>query len=242
MTPALANNRYLQEDTFDAAMLRVDEGRYLREIVPDVPVLTESGTENLSAIMASQPTILALTYYSCGHACPVTMQNLSRVLPAVDIADFRVVVLSFDSNDNLHTLRHARSGLGQVPDNWTFGLLSDEDSATLTASIGFNFFFSERDQIFVHPAVLVFLSPRGEVMRYLYGTDLRAQDIELALVESRNRAPRLNELVDMVKLACFQFDASRSRYALHPAVVFGGLGFGILGLTGLAALAYRPPS
>lgn len=238
--PAAGNNRLALQDEFDPALLRIAEEQHLGRVVPDVAIVTESGTERLIASMHEQPTILVLAYYTCGHTCPVTVQSLARVLPIADAPKHRVLVLSFDANDDLDTLRHVKSTLEQIPANWTFGLLPDQDITRLTESVGFRFFFSERDQIFIHPAALVFLSPRGEVMRYLYGSEPAVRDIELALIESRDRAPRLNELVDMVRLTCFQFDASRSRYVLHPAVIFGSLGIGILGFTGLLALAYRP--
>ncbi len=63
--------------------------------------------------------------------------------------------------------------------------------------------------------------------------------MELALIESRNRSPALNEIIDMVRLTCFQYDASKSRYVLHPTIIFGGAGFGLLGFVGLVAFAYK---
>jgi protein SCO1/2 len=237
---AWSNTRQLQHDTFDEALLRVDEAVYLGETIPDVAVVTESGTTKLSEIIAARPSILVLAYYTCGHACPMTIQNLARALSDVRSPSHQIIVLSFDAGDTLETMHHAKSTLVQVPPNWTFGLLEEQDVLHLTGALGYKFFFSERDQIFVHPTVLVFLSPDGEVMRYLYGTEPRAKDIELALIESRNRAPRLNEFVDMVKLTCFQFDADRSRYVLHPAVIIGSVGIGILGVTGLVSLTYKP--
>lgn len=238
--PASANSRLELDDEFDPSLLRVKEHLYLGSNVPDVIVETETGSESLSTLSAGQPTILVLAYFTCGHACPLTIRNLARVLPGEGMPAHRVLVLSFDDKDNLQTLQHAKSGLGPEPRDWTFGLLSKESSAQLTESVGFNFFFSERDQVFVHPSVMIFLSPDGEVMRYLYGTSASARDIELALIESGNRVPRLNEFVDLVKLTCFQFDANRSRYVLHPAVIFGSMGMGILAITGLVTLAYKP--
>ncbi len=240
--PVLANNRPVERDGFDANLLRVAEGFYLGELVPDVAIVTQHGEQQLSALIAGQPTILLLAYFTCGHTCPMTIQNLSRALRNVSTSGYSVVVLSFDANDNLETLRHVKSTLGDVPPNWTFGLLSPDASRRLTESVGFKFFFSERDQIFVHPTVTVFLSPEGKVMRYLYGIEPRAEDIELALTESKDRAPRLNEVVDMLKLTCFHYDASRSRYVLHPAVVFGAAGLGLLGTTGLLSFAYKTKS
>ncbi len=240
--PAFANRALEVDGDFDTGLLQVDEARFLGQKVPDVTVVTESGTTRLSELIAGQPTILLLAYYSCGHTCPVTIWNLAQMDIDTSATDYRVVVLSFDANDTVATMRGAISTLEQLPANWSFGLLPEEESARLTESVGFNFFFSERDQVFVHPAALIFLSPEGEVMRYLYGADPRDQDVELALIESRNRAPHLNEIIEMVKLTCFQFDASRSRYVLHPTILFGGAGFGVLGLVGFVTLASRKDS
>lgn len=237
---AYGNTRQLQQDEFDTGLLRVEEALYLGRTVPDVAVLTEQGAHKLSALIAAEPAILLFAYYGCGHACPLTIRNLAAALSGVGSSAYRVVVLSFDANDTVETMRRASAALGAEPAGWTFGLLSEEDISRLTRSVGFRFLYSERDRIFVHPSVLVFLSPAGEVMRYLYGSEPRARDLELSLIASRNRAPRLNEFVDMIKLTCFQFDAERSRYVLHPAVVLGGLGLGLLGVTGLIAFTYKP--
>ena len=238
--PAAAHyHRPALQDAFDPALLRIDETRYLGQPVPDVEVMTESGPARLHSLIAERPTILLLAYYTCDGACLTTIQNLARVLRAVDGPEHRVVVASFDANDSLENLRHVKSTLDRVPDSWTFGLLPREESARLTQSVGFTFFFSERDRAFIHPSVLVFLSPKADVMRYLYGTEPRAQDIELALIETRDRVQGFNDLVDAVKLTCYRYDPARSRYVLHPTLIFGGIGLGVLGMTGLFAFSCK---
>jgi protein SCO1/2 len=231
-------NRPAPQDAFDPGLLRIEEGRYLGQVVPDVAVRTESGTARLHSLVAAEPTILLFAYYTCHGPCPTTIRSLWQARRAPEDTGHRVLVLSFDRSDTLENLRRVKSELGPVPASWTFGILPPDEIERLTRSVGFTFFFSERDRSFLHPTVLVFLSPRGEVMRYLYGTELRARDLELALIESRNRVPRLNELVDMVKLTCYRFDPARSRYVLHPAFLFGGIGLGVLGATGLIAFSY----
>ena len=223
---------------FDAALLQIEEGRYLGARVPNVQVVTALGSKPLLTLVAQQPTILLFVYFSCGHACPVTMANLANTLRKIE-RPHRVVVLSFDVRDNLDTVETARTRLPAGSSEWTFGILAPADIKKLTKAVGFRFFFSESDQMFVHPKAQVFLSPAGEVMRYLYGTNPRVQDIELALLESRNRTPRLNEFVDIVKLICFQFDKSRGRYVVHPTLIFGSVGIGVLGITGLVAFRYK---
>jgi protein SCO1/2 len=238
--PAAAHsNRPALQDDFDPALLRIDEGRYLGQPVPDVEVMTEAGPARLHSLIAARPTILLLAYFTCDGVCRTAIQDLARVLGAVRGLQYRVIVASFDANDTLENLRGVKSTLGRLPDSWTFGLLPREERARLTQSVGFKFFFSERDRAFIHPSVLVFLSPKAEVMRYFQGAQPRAQDIELALVEARNRVQGLGDLVDMVKLTCYRFEPGRSRYAVHPTLIFGGIGLGVLGMTGLLAFSYK---
>lgn len=231
-----------KDDRIDTNILRVDEADRLGAIVPDIEVLTESGSRTLYDLLDAQPTILVLSYYSCGHTCPLTIRNLAKITQDQLEVAHRVLVLSFDASETLENMRGVRTALGEQKPNWEFGLLSEESSRRLTEAVGFKFFYSQRDQLYVHPAVLVFLSPEGQVMRYLYGAERRAEDISLALLESKQGIANINELVDMLKLTCLQFDSSRSRYVVHPTVIFGGAGFGVLGLVGLATLASRKTS
>jgi protein SCO1/2 len=229
-------------DTFDPALLRIEEGRHLGQTVPDVRVQTETGGASLREIIAGQPAILVLAYYSCHGPCPTTIRNLSRTLRAVEASGHRVIVLSFDANDDLDSLRHVKSDLGDIPSSWTFGLMAKEDAQRLTQSVGFKYFFSEKDQAYIHPSVLVFLSPEGEVMRYLYGVEPRAGDVEIALLESGKRVQHLNDLVNMARLICSRYDPTRSRYVVHPTLIFGAAGLGLLGITGLLAFTYKRDS
>ncbi len=237
--PALGFRTIGTDSQLDTNVLRIDEGSHLGSIVPDVEITTASGSTTLFEVIGNEPVVLLLAYYTCGHTCPISIQALADLELDAATNSYQVLVLSFDHNDNQMTMGHVMKNLGEVPENWTFGLLSEEASQTITSSVGFRFFFSEPDQTFVHPAATVFLSPKGEITRYLYGTDLDPADVELALIESRDRKPRLNEIVEMLKLTCFHFDRSKSRYVIHPAIWFGGAGFGVLGLVGIAALAYR---
>ena len=225
---------------FDTHLLEVNEVDFIGKTVPDVNVVTQAGSTILSTLVDNKPSLLLLSYYTCGHVCPTTIANLHQIAAhqQIDLPDdeFNVIVLSFDEKDNLMTMAHVQSSLDTIPANWTFGLLKNGESERLTQAVGFNFFFSEKDQMFIHPAALIFLSPEGEVMRYLFTTEPDGGDVALALIESRNRAPRINEIIDMVKLTCFQFDRSRSRYSLHPTILFGATGLGLLGLVALIVL------
>ncbi len=73
--PSAAHNRPLEQDELDPALLRVEEGLYLNQKVPDVAIVTRSGTRRLSELIAEQPTILALAYYNHWVPAPLALPN-----------------------------------------------------------------------------------------------------------------------------------------------------------------------
>lgn len=225
--------------TIDPTLTRIDEARHLGTRVPEVTLLTEEGPRPLIEPQTDEPVLLLLGYFGCRGVCPATLQLLARTIGGLR-SPHRVVVLSFDTRDTLETLRAARAGVGAAARGWTFGLLPAQDAARLTEAIGYRYVFVERDRVFVHPNVLVFLSPDGRVVRYLGGAQFERGDVELALAEARAGTPRAGGLIEALKLACYAFDPSRSRYVLHPVILFGGAGLGMLAVAGLATAAFRP--
>ena len=239
-TPALGFRQAQDAGHFDANQLRVDEARHLGKTVADVAITTGSGTGSLRDLADGKPLILALVYYGCGHACPVTLHHLAS-LEFENPGEIQVMAASFDPADTVESMAAIQESLGKAAADWVFGLLDADAAIELTTSVGFRYFYSEQDQMFVHPAVLVFVSPQGRITRYLYGTP-ESRDVNLALLESKEGVPRVGDVLDMFKLSCFQFDQAQSRYVLHPTLIFGGAGFGVLGLVGIAAFASRKHS
>jgi protein SCO1/2 len=78
-------------------------------------------------------------------------------------------VLSFDKEDTLKDLQEFKKKLGISPSSrWTFGIMKEEDIKKLSQSLGYRFFYSRQDRVFVHPNVVIFIDPEGNVLRYLY--------------------------------------------------------------------------
>lgn len=223
----------------DPGMLRIDEAQHLSSPIPDVSLHTDAGGQSLRAALAGAPAILVLGYFGCRGVCPTTLRMLAESLRDVR-RPHRVFVLSFDSRDTPETLAAARAQLEPVPAGWTFALLTAEDAARLTAALGYRYYFLERERVFAHPNVLVFVSGDGRVTRYLYGPQPQRRDVELALAESADGIARASDVAAALALACFTFDPKRSRYVLHPLLAFGGAGLGVLAIAGVAAFAWRP--
>ncbi|MDQ7037827.1 MAG: SCO family protein [Aquificota bacterium] len=228
-----------KKDFFDPSILKIDESKYLGSFVADVEVFLEDGTRTrVYDLIGDKPAILLLSYYTCEGSCPLRIDSLNRLIKSSSLKDrdFRVLVLSFDREDTLDDLRKFVSAHGPFTDHWVFGLLRGEDIDTLTRSVGFKFFYSERDKTFVHPNAYIFISPEGRITRYLFGVNPEEKDVRIALTEASSGKVSLNSLVDLALLVCYTYDPSRSTFVISPTVIFGGIGFALFGGVALFAL------
>ena len=228
-----------RKDFFDPSTLKIDEGKYLGNFAANVEILLEDGTKRkLYELLKGKPNILLLSYYTCEGSCPLRIDNLNRLIKETSLKerDFRVLVLSFDERDTLETLRRFKESHGPFTKHWVFGIIPKESIRTLTESVGFKFFYSERDKTFVHTNVYIFLSPEGRITRYLFGIAPKERDVRIALTETMSGKVTLGSIVDLALLVCYTYDPSRSTFVINPAVLFGGLGFALFGGVILVAL------
>ncbi len=222
-----------REDYFDPSIMKIDESKYLGNFVPDVSVILENGKKvKLYELFRNKPTILLLSYYTCEGSCPLRIDNLNKLIKeeeSLKERNFNVIVLSFDKKDSLETLKKFKEIHGPFTEHWIFGLLPEEEIEVLTQGVGFKFFFSERDKMFVHPNVYIFVAPDGRITRYLYGVVPKERDIRIALAEAEGGKITMNSIIDMALLVCYTYDPSRSTFVINPTIIFGGIGFAALG-------------
>lgn len=244
-----------KRSSIDPAIMQIDESKHLGQpMAPATAFTDERGQPFAMGDVLGKPVILVLSYYGCDGTCPTVNLNLSAALDQVKRfqigRDFRVLTVSFDRNDTPQTaaafLAKARPPKADAaPEGWRFAVLrTPEPEATtrFAGSVGFNFFWSRVDKTFLHPNVLVFLTPEGRVARYIYGTRMDARNIELALIDADwGRISESGSAVfDMITGACFSYNYSEGRYQPNYAL-FAGIGallFG-LGAMSLGFLAYR---
>ncbi len=222
----------------DVSVVKIQEDLFIGKQIADVRVKTLKGDVDLMDFIKGKPTALLFAYYTCDSVCPITAEHLYKASQNLS-NEYRYVVLSFDEKDNLESMKQfmlKNFGTTQMPNNWLVGILSKEDIRRITQSVGYKFYFIDRDKIFIHPNVTIFLSPDGKVMRYLYGAFLRDKDISLAFTDAQREKPSINNIVDLAILACYRYDHARSRYVIDPTLIFAGIG--ILGVVGTFTLAY----
>ena len=241
----------LPESTSDPALLQIDELKHLgTPLAGDLALIDQEGRPFTLGELRGRPAILLLSYYGCDGTCSTFNRSLAHALEDVARfrigADYQVLTVSFDKADTAQTTRDfvAKAGIPlPLQAGWRHAVLRDAgtDIARLTGSLGFNFFWSRADQTFVHPNVMVFLTPDGRVARYLYGHRLNPGDIEKALIEADwNRITNSANVIDILTGVCYSYGYADGRYHFNTSLL-AGLGSMLFGLSliGLGAFVYR---
>ena len=243
ITPQAASAEYgvIPESAIDPSVVKIDEEKYLgTRLSGDYILIDESGKEFQLRDITGRPVILLLSYFSCNGLCPAANQRLKDALSALNRLkigeDFRVLTLSFDKKDDAQSIRmfSEMAGLkGWSNKGWKAAIMKNgEDIERLTRDVGFKFFWSSRDQMFLHPHDFIFLSPEGRVVRYLYGTPPKTRDVELALTEAAEGKVAGSGIVDFVNMACYSFNFKEGRYTLNIPI-FIGIGSLLLGISSI---------
>jgi len=237
------------ESEVDPSLFRIDEVRYLGA-KPD-PALTfrdQNGVLFTFEEMTRKPLILVLSYFGCDGTCSLVNSDLVEQLKGVQrlVAgeDFQILTVSFDPKDTKETLAAFLKKF-DIPEPlraaWRFGLPAGGDEARrLAGTIGFKYFWSPRDQVFLHPGIFGFFSSDGRIVRYLYAMNTNALDVELALISAKLNQIKPGEIMEIALSLCYSYNYAEGRYTLNYAffVGFGSLVFGVLALV-VSILAYR---
>ncbi|MFQ5354342.1 MAG: SCO family protein [Thermodesulfobacteriota bacterium] len=231
------------ESEVDPELTKIDEDKYLgAPVATDYRLINEEGKGFiLEDMLKGKPLILLLSYYRCDGVCPTVNRDFRAIVNKMKkkrlAEDFHVLSLSFDKDDNLDRLRMFNKKLDfpeSMNEGWTTALFENqEDIKRLTESVGYRFFWSPRDKLFLHPNVFIFLSPDGRVVRYLYGANIGKQDVELAINEAafgKSGRSKSEDLKDLVLLACYSYNYKEGKYSINYPL-FIAVGSLLLGVT-----------
>lgn len=238
-----------QNSQVDPTILKIDEEKYLgTKLDRDYLLVNADGTEFALGDMLGKPLILALSYYRCDGACPTLNRNLNRTLEGVGRwklgQDYRVLTVSFDRHDNPESLGMFKQHAGfkdGLPAGWRMTTFKNpEDIQRLTGSLGYKFFWSPRDAVFLHPSVYIMLSPEGRVTRFLYGANIDSRDMELSITKAFGSEISPANVINFVIGACYSYNYKDGKYTVNIPlfVATGALVFG-LSLLGIGILIMK---
>jgi protein SCO1/2 len=189
-----------------------------------------------------RPVILTLNYSNCPMLCSLQLTGLFDGLKEVELnmgSDFQMITLSIDpletkarakQTKNKYLRQYERANAGPA---YHCLVGSEANIRALADSVGFRYKYDEEGKQYVHAAATIFLTPDGRVSRYLYDVKYDPQTVRLALVESSEG--KIGTTVDQVLLYCFQYDATKGKYA-PTAFILMQIGAGLVVLVLGAAL------
>jgi protein SCO1/2 len=240
MSPELAQAAYgnvTEESQIDPEIFRIQEKDFLGgKVAGDYMFLDAAGNSFKLADLPAKPLILVLSYFTCDGACSVINRTLANTLQGMDRwklgRDYNVLTVSFDRHDTPSTMREFQKKMGfeQLPQGWRMATMRNkEDIVRLANSIGFKFFWSPRDRIFLHPSVYTVLSPTGQITRYLYAGKVDADDVELSITKAMGGEISPVNIIDFVVAACHSYNYKDGKYKLNIPlfVALGGLVAGV---------------
>jgi len=196
----------------------------LGQMVPlDLTFLDEKSNKvTLGKMMDGKPTIITLNYFRCAGICTPQLDDLSRTLSKLDLAentDYKVLTISFAEDEtpalaaakrknHLHAIQR-----DYVQDAWHFLIGENNSSAVLASKVGFVYektVSSTGVVDYLHPAALIILSPEGKITRYLNGIEQLPFDVKMALVEASEG--RVGPTIAKTLLYCFAYDPVGKKY------------------------------
>ncbi|MCA8981003.1 MAG: SCO family protein [Planctomycetes bacterium] len=194
-------------------------------------------------VVGGLPTILTFNYSDCPMLCSMQLNGLVDSMTESGLKlgeEFRVVTIGLDPFESTTRAAETRAryvqelGVSLEDADWHF-LLGAEDQVRAAAdAAGFGYKRVEDTGEYVHAAVQIVLTPGGRISRYLYGVDVPARDLRMALVEAS--AGRIGTTVDAILLFCFHYDPGTGGYTFAWTSLRIG---GVLTLLALGAGIYR---
>lgn len=186
----------------------------------------QTGAALTLASLLDRPTILVFEYFDCKDGCGLLLSNLAEAVSRLDEAPgdgYRLITVSFDPADTPALATEKRSlalsilGRPVVGNGWPF-LIGDSDAVHAIAdAVGFH--YQRSGDGYAHPLGLVFLSPQGEVMRYIRGERFLPADLKLSLMEASTGT--LGPTISRIARFCFRVDPAGRRLTFNALKVTG---------------------
>lgn len=178
------------------------------------------------------PVILTFNYSSCPTLCQVQLSGLVDGLKGLGWTpgkEFRIVTIGLDPLELPSRAHQSRNkfvndyGRKEAAAGWHFLVGNGQKAANIrkaAESVGYPYRRVEDRNEYVHPGVVVVLTPDGRIARYLYGkggVEFPSGHIKLALIEAADGkigSPTDRALLNELVLWCFHYDPAGKGYTL----------------------------
>ncbi len=191
-----------------------EEKKHLGRNVPDIDIVKADGSRiNLYSLLKGKPLLLTPIYTKCPSICGLISNGTKEAVTELGALgkDFNMVSFSFDSTDTPADLRYYQQRWKMDGENWQTVTSDEQSIQKLLTSIGYEY---DRDTVlkqFNHPALLVVVTPKGRISRFIYGVNPSRRDIKLAVMAAMAEQTRPG-LFKGFYLRCFGYDPQTRSY------------------------------
>ncbi len=202
----------------------------------DLTLVDETGHKVTLRSLIDRPTILTLNYFTCTGICSPQLNGVADMLSQIALQpgkDFRVLTVSFDPRDTPQVAARKRENLLKVvkrpmpPGAWHFLTGDAASTKALADSVGYE--FQSVNGAFIHPGVIIVLTPDGRVARYIQGINFMPADVQMAVNDAAKGAAR--PTIAQSPINCNAADPQGRGYAQRVMRIAGLATLGALGLT-----------
>ncbi len=181
---------------------------------------SESNTRTLKDII-NKPTVLSLVYYHCPGICSPLLTSLAELVDSTDKIlgkDYQLLTISFDPSETSElAAKWKKSYLDGMerkinPKDWMFVVSDSTNIAKITNSVGFKY-KRDGDNDFLHPGALIMISEKGEIIRYLLGTNYDLFSFNMAISEMNNHLS--SSLISKFQLFIYSYDPQLNKYVFN---------------------------
>lgn len=186
----------------------------------------EDGNQVKISELLTNPTLLTLVYYECPGICTPLLSEVANLINKLDIEpgkDFNIITVSFNPQDTpqlakkkkLNYLKQLKKNISEK--GWLFLTGSEENIKKLTEAVGFK--YKKQGDEFIHSAVIIVLSDKGKIIRYLHGLEFLPLDIKMSIADAYEgkTAPPLLRLARL----CYKYTPEGKRYVLNILPIIG---------------------
>ncbi|MBN2319462.1 MAG: SCO family protein [Acidobacteria bacterium] len=196
-------------------------------IAMDIPLKDENGNDITLGSLVDRPTILIFNYFRCPGICPILLSSVVNVVNEMSLEpgkDYRLVAVSFDPTDTPEMARQKKANYLNMmrrpfpPDAWHFLTGSGENTRVVADSAGFGY-RKQSEDMYMHPGVIILLTPEGIISRYIDGTSYQPAEVTMAIQEAA--AGQVRPTISKVLSFCYSYDPEGRRYVFSITRFFG---------------------
>lgn len=205
-----------------------DQGETLGKNVPDVLLFDHSGKKiSLREIINDKPIILSLIYTRCISSCLLITDNLKDTVEKIEGLGekFNVLTLSFDPSDTPGRLDEFRRKWGLEKKGWYIAGGDKDELQKLLKAIDFQYTFDSSTGEFIHPNLLVILTPDRRISRYIWGVSYSERDLKLSLINAKKGSSTIT-IAEGLLLRCYRYNSLKGTYETDWAFIMHLIGGG----------------